>query len=192
MLVPIGIYFIPYFSIQALHQRMCAIDAGLKVLRPIKPGDSLRLYNFKPSLNAAQSFAQYAPKLKYLELNPSSYEEAPKGSRENQIMPGVIYTFRINEKFGQLDKNGRKDNHRLIAEPVGMGATLTSDAYEYIERDEEISHGTKQLIEIMRNGVVYIRHTTYRHAWTGIRYPDGVAIWQCPDRPINNIFRLIF
>ncbi len=192
MMVPIGIYFIPYFRIQALHERMCAIDAGLRTLRPIEPSDSLRIFNRSADLRHAQSYSYYAPKLKYLELNPAQYWEAKQTSNKDARPAVAVYKFEPNEQFGTLMKTGRKDDRKFLAIRMPDEFVMPTVPYEYIERTEKIDHGVRSIKEMSRGGVVYLRYTRYRHAWSGVLYPDGTPVWQCPERftgLLSEVFR---
>ena len=205
VLLPAVVFMWPYFKIKNEHERLCALDGGLRILKQPDRADSVRIYLSKyealDQWEADLYIRSYAPKLRYLELHLSEEKEQDELRKpvEKRKPVSWVYTYQPNPRYKELPPNVRNGSSRYMAVPVPDMPSLQGVVYEFKEKEEKIPNGVRTVMELSRNGEVYARSIYYRHIWSGIKYPDAVEDFRCPanrygapDIHVGDLIKVIF
>ncbi len=174
--IPAVFYCWDYFVIESEHEQMCAAEGGLKVLIQPEKVDRVRLVGDRFRHSSMDMLEAYYPRLKVVEGLQAKEVDA----NGRPLTYYVSYTATPNPKVGQSEKGSRPEG-KLIFSATRV-EVLVPDLYEFSEQEFEIPHGTKTEMTLSKGGKVYAKHTDLVHWWTGIRYPDALPTWRCPDR----------
>ena len=200
VLLPAVGFMWPYFKIKNEHERLCALDGGLRILKQPDRADSVRIFLSKygaVNQRAADLYIRsYAPEVKYLELrlNEEIEREEMKKPPGKRKLRRWVYTYQSSSEYENASPRVRNKNNQYMAVPVPDMPSLQGSVYEFREKEEKIPNGMRTVMELSRDGEVYVRGVEYYHAWSGIKYPDAVEAWRCPSREVqfSSFARMIF
>ena len=176
--MPAVLYCWDYFEIKKDHERMCSSVGGLRVLVQPEKVDRVRLLGVEfRNLGAAQGVLnRHYPTIRVVESMRGVYDGT--AVNENQY---VAYTLVPNPAAGlPMPKDPWKEP-RFIVEQSQI-ATLDPNVYEISHKELSTHRSATKETVLSRQGKTYARYTEIVHWWTGIRYPDAVPTWRCPDQ----------
>lgn len=165
-----------YFAIKNEHEQMCAAEGGLKVLIQPEKVDRVRFVGDTfGELTARATLEAYFPNAQ----NVESMTDV-RGNDGRRLPYYESYTASANPKANPADKGPFQKEPKLLFEKQKVEA-LEPNIYEISVREVSVpSRSTKETI-LSKQGKVYAKHTEIVHWWAGIRYPDAVPTWRCPD-----------
>jgi hypothetical protein len=164
-----------YFETKRQHAQMCSEIAGMRILVQPERVDRVRLIGRGFAHGAAGILETYYPR--------ANIVEAVTEQRDDKGVPldsYVSYTAMPNPNMGSpTDKYPTKEPKALFT--VTKIESLTAGVFEVSEQESNIANGIKTETCLVKDGRLYAIHTTLVHWWTGIRYPDALPTWRCPD-----------
>lgn len=181
--VPAAIYCREYFVIKHEHEKLCAAEGGLRISIEPEKSDQVRLVgDGYRSGNAQGLLERYYPKLRVV--------ESMSGDRDGSgkiIQRYVRYTAEPNPKVGMpMDKDPWTEPKLVFVESAIE--SLSPAVYEITQYESTIRHGSVTETRLSKDGKIYAKYSEFVHWWTGIRYPDALPTWRCPDqRPPDEI-----
>lgn len=166
-----------YYAIKNEHAQMCAAEGGLKVLIQPEKVDRVRFVGDSYGKSRAEStFQVYFPQAKVVEV---STEE--RGSNGYRLQRYDSYTASANPSVGKpMTKFPWVELRYIIA--ITPAESLDTSVFEISKREFHTPYrSTITETLLSKQGKVYAKHTEIVHWWAGIRYPDAVPTWRCPD-----------
>jgi hypothetical protein len=164
-----------YFTIKNEHAQMCAAEGGLTVLIQPEKVDRVRLVGRSSWANPKATLEDYYPQVKVVEALTNKSD--PLTGKPLDFYEA--YTTLPNPKAGEWIVGSPQEGKFLF--PSTRIEKLDPDVFELREEETQVSHRTQMVMTLNKSGKVYARHTTFVHWWTGIRYPDALPTWRCPD-----------
>lgn len=175
LISPAVIYCKDYFLIQLEHKRLCVAEGGLKVLREPEKADGVRLvgdsYDFR---DARWLLSKFHPQLVTVEFMP------PQQMRQNSSQQYLSVYAESNPRAGLAMENFPWKEEKFLFSEVPVDV-LAPDLYEISEHVTRLPNGQKEETRLSQNGKEYAKYTMFEHHWGGIRFPDAVPQWRCPD-----------
>lgn len=175
LISPAAIYCKDYFLIQLEHKQLCAAEGGLKILREPEKANRVRLvgdsYDFR---NARGLLSKFRPQLVTVEFMH------PHQMQQNSSQQYISVYAESNPRAGLAMENfpWKEEKFLFNEAPVDV---LAPDSYEISEHVTRLPNGQKEETRLSKNGKEYAKYTMFEHHWGGIRYPDAVPQWRCPD-----------
>ena len=172
--VPAVVYCWDYFVIKLDHQRMCKAEAGLKVFIEPEKTDRVRFVDERNGKTQAEgTFQAYFPQARVVEA--MTEERGPDGRR--------LSRFDTYTATPKTNPPMTVDPWKELPYEMTIALLQSSDPMVYAinEQTTDGKHFRREDVLLSKNGQLYARYTTFIHYWTGIRYPDTVPHWRCPD-----------
>jgi hypothetical protein len=164
-----------YFAIKRQHAEMCSEVAGVRVVVQPERTDRVRLVGRKFAYDAKSILESYYPRAQVIE---AVTEE--RDSRGAPLENYVSYVGKANPKVGSATDKFPTFEPKAVISRSSLDAP-TPGVFEISEQESQIPNGTKTETRLTKDGRLYAIHTTLVHWWTGIRYPDALPTWRCPD-----------
>lgn len=177
--IPVVAYCWGFFATQFDHYRACRDEAGLKVYVKPENADRVRLVGKEYISTGAEPrfLHEFYPRLRYVEV--------PVQKRSQQPVELMMFTGAPNPRSGAPLRSPPWKEPPYV---FSSRHSQYSDA-----RVHEISKVTTLGVNFMKietrlslDGVVLAKYTYLQHGWDGIRYPDAVPTWRCPDGKNSN------
>jgi hypothetical protein len=174
--LPAVLYCWDYFAIKNEHVQMCAAEGGLKVLIQPEKVDRVRFVGDSfNGLAARATLEAYFPQAQLVEAMTDA-----RGSNGKRLAYYESYTATTNPKASPEDKGPFQKEPKLLFEKQKVVA-MESSIYEISVREVSVPNRSIKETILSKQGKVYAKHTEIVHWWSGIRYPDAVPTWRCPD-----------
>lgn len=173
--LPAILYCWDYYAIKNEHAQMCSAEGGLKVLIQPERVNRVRLVGRSSSANPKATLEDYYPQVTVVEALTDKRD--PVTGKPLDFYEA--YTTLPNPKAGQWIVGSPQEGKFLFLST--RLEKLDPDVFELREVETKISHGIKTVMSLGKGDKLYAHHTTFVHWWTGIRYPDAVPTWRCPD-----------
>ncbi len=175
MLIPGTLYCWDYFAIQKEHERMCAEESGLRVYIQPEKMDRVRIVGDAREFSPKYILEKYYSKVRIVEA--LTEKTAPITGKPLQYYEA--YTATPNPKAGQWVKGSLQEEKYLFLST--RLEALDGNVYELSKREAKIPHGLRTELILSKGGKIYAQHNQISHWWAGIKYPDAVPSWLCPD-----------
>ncbi len=179
--LPAVLYCWDYFVIKNEHVQMCAADAGLKVFVQPEKTDRVRFMGvgFRNQGAAKAALDYYYPRIKLAESIAGEWD-----GTDGKGQPYVAYTKVPNPKAGlPMDKDPWKEPALTFAQTTLT--LLDPNIYEISQREVSVPGRSVKETVLSKQGKAYAKYTEIVHWWAGIRYPDAVPTWRCPERELH-------
>lgn len=176
--IPAIFYCWNYFVIENEHERMCAAEGGLKVLIQPEKVDRVRFLGvgLRDRSAARAALDNYYPRIQIAESLAGEWD-----GTDGKGQPYVAYTKVPNPNAGLPMKRDPWKEPPLTFAQTTLDA-LDPDIYEISQRETTVPSRTIKETFLSKQGKVYAKHTELVHWWAGIRYPDSVPTWRCPEQ----------
>ncbi len=163
-----------YFYIEREHERMCQAEGGLKVFIQPEKTDRVRyMWRGATKMDAEGVFNWYFPHARVVEIMTENR------STDGRILNSfVAYTAVPKTEAPRPVEWYKELPYVLNIQPLDQ---IDPNVYEISKKSTSGKYYWRQDLLLTRNGQMYARYTTFEHYWTGIRYPDGVPRWRCPN-----------
>lgn len=165
-----------YYAIKNEHTQMCAAQGGLKVLIQPEKVDRVRFVGDSfGELQAKAALETFYPRVQLVQTMTDA-----RGSDGRRLPYYVSVTAIPNPKEGQWIKGTTKEGR--FSFPSTKVVFHDPTMYEISVQEVHTPYrSTVTETLLSKQGKVYAKHTEIVHWWAGIRYPDAVPTWRCPD-----------
>lgn len=153
---------------------MCKAEGGLKVFIQPEKTDRVRyVWDTAGKMDAEGTFQTYFPQARVVEA--MTEERGFDGRRLNRF---DTYTA-VPKTNPPISVNPNKESPYVLS--IHPLEYRDPNVYEISKKTTEGKNHRREDMSLSRNGQLYARHSTFVHYWNGIRYPDAVPHWRCPD-----------
>ena len=176
--IPAIVYCWDYWMITHEHEQMCAAVAGLKVYEQPDKADRVRFVgvDFRNQGAAKGTLNRHYPQIQVAESLAGEWD-----GTDGKGQPYVAYTKVANPKAGlPMDKDPWKEP--VLSFTHTTLSALDPNIYEISQREITVPSRSIKETVLSKQGKVYAKYTEIVHWWAGIRYPDAVPTWRCPDQ----------
>lgn len=176
-----------YFVIKRLHEKMCSDEGGLRVIIQPEKADRVRLIGDRfRTLDSHATLEKYFPRIQYVESKSGELGNSRDKKRDDYFG----YTAVPNPRAGLPTDIGPWSKELRLTYRESRIVSPNANMYEISVHESNIPHGTSKETRLSKDGNVYAKYSEFVHWWTGIKYPDALPTWRCPEQkrspPIND------